>query len=289
MMNQNDACQAFERWLTFRGLASGTVSQYVYQFNRFANTLPPDTDFSQLEPNSAVDYIYSLKVERNLSASTINTVICSLRCFFDVILSQPISKRCLPNIKYTQNEPKVFTDSEISLLLDNSDIRMKAWICLGFDCGLRVSEAADLMVRDIDSKNMLLHIVCSKRNKSRYVRLSKYCLDILRTYWITYHPDKNGYLFPDKNNDPISSNYISTHFHKLLIRLDIRPDEYMRYHNLRDTYATNMRKAGCDIFDLRKALGHSSLKSTARYISFSTDDIAHMFSPSDVMDGIHHE
>lgn len=189
MMNQNDACQAFERWLTFRGLASGTVSQYVYQFNRFANTLPPDTDFSQLEPNSAVDYIYSLKVERNLSASTINTVICSLRCFFDVILSQPISKRCLPNIKYTQNEPKVFTNSEISLLLDNSDIRMKAWICLGFDCGLRVSETAEAIVITNVKKLFFRDVVIDTKdvNLIDYNRLNQ-------KLWIEYFCSFVNYL-----------------------------------------------------------------------------------------------
>lgn len=231
-------------------------------------------------------YVFSLKKDQNLSASTINTVICSLRCFYDAILGRPIPKRLLPNIKYTQNEPKVFTDFEIHLLLTSSDIRMRAWICLGFDCGLRVSEVAKLRIKDIDSDNMLLHIVNSKRDKSRYVKLSQYCLFVLRQYWLTYRPDKDGYLFSSGKSAHIRPEYISHQFHNLLGKLDIGPDEHMRFHNLRDTFPTNMRKAVCDIFALRKALGHSSLKSTARYISFSTDDIAHMFSPSYKMCGL---
>ena len=48
-------------------------------------------------------------------------------------------------------------------------------------------------------------------------------------------------------------------------------------------------KAGCDIFLIKKVLGHSSIKSTARYISCNTNDISDMISPSDIMNGKKHE
>lgn len=289
MMNQNDACQRFKSWLDFRGLATGTVTQYVYWFSKFSESLPSDTDFQLLDTQLAIDFVFDLKANTKLSNSTINLISSALRTYYDAILGRPISKRCLPNIKYTQKEINVFTNSEISLLLQNSDIRMKAWIILGFDCGLRVSEVAKLRVKDIDSDNMLLHIVESKRNKSRYVKLSSLCLKVLRCYYATYNDEISDYMFPHKTNSHIPSQYISTAFHKLLTQMNLRPDDKLRFHNLRDTYATNLWKAGCDIFLIKKVLGHSSIKSTARYISCNTDDISSMISPSDIMNGKKYE
>ena len=48
----------------------------------------------------------------------------------------------------------------------------------------------------------------------------------------------------------------------------------MRFHNLRDTYATLMLKNGCNIFTLKKLLGHSSFSSTSRYIKYDISDLA---------------
>lgn len=289
MMNQNDACQRFKSWLDFRGLATGTVTQYVYWFSKFSDSLPSDTDFQLLDTQLAIDFVFDLKANTKLSNSTINLISSALRTYYDAILGRPISMRCLPNIKYTQKEINVFTNSEISLLLQNCDIRMKAWIILGFDCGFRVSEVAKLKVKDIDSKNMLLHIVDSKRGKSRYVKLSLFCLETLRRYYATYKDVITDYLFPCKTYDHISSQYISTAFHKLLTKMNMRPDDKLRFHNLRDTYATNLWKAGCDIFLIKKVLGHSSIKSTTRYISCNTDDISSMISPSEIMNGKKYE
>lgn len=289
MMNQNDACQRFKSWLEFRGLASGTITQYIYWFTKFSESLPPDTDFLLLDKQLAIDYVFNFKANTKLSPSTINVISSALCDYYDVILGRPISKRCLPNIKYTQKEINVFTDSEISLLLQNSDIRLKAWIFLGFDCGFRVSEVANFKVKDIDSDNMLLHITNSKRGKSRYVKLSPRCLEVLRRYYVTYKDEITDYMFPHKTKGHIPPQYISTAFHKLLLKLSIRPDDKLRFHNLRDTFATNLWKAGCDIFLIKKVLGHSSIKSTARYISCNTNDISDMISPSDIMNGKKHE
>ena len=46
-----------------------------------------------------------------------------------------------------------------------------------YGAGLRVSEAANLKISDIDNKNMRIHIGAGKGNKDRYIVLSKNNLD----------------------------------------------------------------------------------------------------------------
>jgi integrase len=177
------------------------------------------------------------------------------------------------------DDPRIFTDSEVLLLLKNADVRLRAMIYLGYDCGLRTSEIARLRVKDIDSRQMLLHIVHSKRGKSRYVKLSEQCLQALRAYWKVYRPE--GWLFPGHIDGHIKESYPSNLFHNLLVKLNIRPEDELSFHCLRHTYGTTMRNDDCDIFTLKKLLGHSCLSSTNRYIRTSTSDIQKSASPSD--------
>ena len=223
--------------------------------------------------------MFKLRSESQWSPASINLLCSSLRCFYDVILDSPISIRRLPNVKYTLDDPKIFTDSEIALLIKSADVRLRAMIYLGYDCGLRTSEVARLRIKDIDSDQMLLHVVHSKRGKSRYVKLSQQCLQVLRDYWKVYRP--SDWMFPGKVNGHIMEFYPSSLFHKLLKKLNIRPEDSLTFHCLRHTYGTTMRNDDCDIFTLKKLLGHSCLKSTNRYIRISTSDIQKSASPSD--------
>jgi len=278
-MTKDEAFNSFHQWLTFRNYAKGTVTDYLYYFKIFAKSLPPDFDYSELTHQHAIDFVFKLRSESQLSPASINLFCSSLRCFYDVILDSPISIRRLPNVKYTLDDPKIFTDSEIALLLTSADVRLRAMIYLGYDCGLRTSEVARLRIKDINSDQMLLHVVHSKRGKSRYVKLSQQCLQALREYWKVYRP--SDWIFPGKVNGHIREFYPSKLFHHLLKQLNIRPEDSLTFHCLRHTYGTTMRNDDCDIFTLKKLLGHSCLKSTNRYIRISTSDIQKSASPSD--------
>lgn len=278
-MTKDEALNSFHQWLTFRNYAKGTVTDYLYNFRLFSQSLPADFDYSELTDQHAVDFVFKLRSESKWSPASINLMCSSLRCFYDVILNRPISIRRLPNVKYTLDDPKIFTDSEIALLLSSADVRLRAMIYLGYDCGLRTSEVARLRIRDIDSERMLLHVVHSKRGKSRYVKLSQQCLLALREYWKVYRP--SDWLFPGKINGHIREYYPSNLFHQLLADLHIRPEDSLSFHCLRHTYGTTMRNDDCDIFTLKKLLGHSCLSSTNRYIRVSTSDIQKSASPSD--------
>jgi integrase len=46
-----------------------------------------------------------------------------------------------------------------------------------------------------------------------------------------------------------------------------------RLHDLRHTAATNLARSGKDINFIAQYLGHSDVKTTARYIHYSDDDL----------------
>lgn len=80
------------------------------------------------------------------------------------------------------------------------------------------------------------------------------------------------FLLEKDKSSHINQNYINNLFKKHLRSFDFYSDD-IRFHNLRDTYATMMLRNGCNIFSLKKLLGHNSFSSTARYIKCDTSDL----------------
>ena len=272
-MNKDEALNKFIFMMEYRNLSSNTIHMYQWYLSKMF-------DFYQLEDvsilNISMAQNYVVHMKQTYAPASLNVIISAIRYFFDVVLETPLSRRQFPNILYDSVEITVFTDEQIHLLLDTNDVRLRAFLLLGLDAGLRVGEVARLKVSDIDSKNMLLSIHKSKRGKSRKVPLSNALLNALRKYWIVYKPDKNGYLFPSVRLNS-KTPYINQKYINKLFRKHIKQFSFYvpstRFHNLRDTYATLMLKNGCNIFTLKKLLGHSSFSSTSRYIKYDISDL----------------
>lgn len=274
VMNKDEALNKFIFMMEYRNLSSNTVHMYSWYLSRMFDFYQLK-DVSSLDVKMAQDYIVSLK--QKYSPASLNAVISAVRYFFDVVLENPLSRRQFPNILYNPVDITIFTDEQIHMLLNTKDVRLRAFLLLGLDAGFRVGEVARLRISDIDSKNMFLFIRNSKRGKSRKVPLSNTLLKALREYWYVYRPDRDGYLFPsirsNSKNPHINKNSINAIFRNYIKQFDFY-DPHMRFHNLRDTYATLMIKNGCDIFTLKKLLGHSSFSSTSRYIKYENSDLA---------------
>ena len=83
-----------------------------------------------------------------------------------------------------QRRPAVLTLGEVSRLLAAVEpLKIRMLLTTMYACGLRVSEALRLEVRDIDSGRMMIHIRQSKGRKDRYVPLGNTLLSQLRDYW----------------------------------------------------------------------------------------------------------
>lgn len=58
-MTKDEAFNSFHQWLTFRNYAKGTVTDYLYNFKIFSESIPPDFDYSELTHQHAIDFVVS--------------------------------------------------------------------------------------------------------------------------------------------------------------------------------------------------------------------------------------
>lgn len=68
------------------------------------------------------------------------------------------------------------------------------------------------------------------------------------------------------------------------LRDDIRQSQVAKVKaglDLRHTYATRLRRAGCDPAQIQALLGHALLDTTAQYVRASTTELADVFDGRD--------
>lgn len=287
-MTRDEAIVKFNNVLTIRNLATHTIVMYDMYLNHFFDWLNV-IEVSEIDLSNAQDYTLMM-LNRGDAPASINTCLCALRYFYEAVLNKVYTRKQFPNIQYSETIPYLFSKEEIKELLDTDDVRIKLIILLGLDCGFRASETAHIRICDVDVSKMLITIPNSKRGKTRRVKLSNAVLETLRAYFKQYGDstnwNKEDYLFKSYSrkysNSPISVNTIHMWFKNYIKEKSFYSKE-ISYHDLRHSFATNMLENGCDIFLLKKLLGHSSLTSTSRYIHYTTTDIEESFSLSDLM------
>ncbi len=109
-------------------------------------------------------------------------------------------------MKKPNSLPNVLTIDEVKKIIDSIDnLKHKAIISTIYSCGLRISEAVTLEIKDIDSSAMSVKIINAKGKNDRYVMLSPKLLELLREYFKEYNPKK--YLFVGQFGERYSTSF----------------------------------------------------------------------------------
>jgi site-specific recombinase XerD len=129
--------------------------------------------------------------------------------------------------------------------------------------GLRLSEALNLRLEDIDSQRMTVRVRRGKGRRDRYVDLSPALLKALREYWKVYRP--NTWLFAGKYPDhslhaTAIQKAVATARRQSGITKPIHP------HTMRHCFATHLLEAGTDLRTIQVLLGHASMSTSAIYL-----------------------
>lgn len=108
--------------------------------------------------------------------------------------------------------------------------------------------------------------------------LSQQLLGILRSYWRLARPTQ--WPFPSRDGEhPISPTVLHAACRSACAASGL--SKRVTVHTLRHSFATHLLESGADIRIIQVLLGHSNLKTTARYTQVSTRTIRSTTSPFD--------
>lgn len=157
------------------------------------------------------------------------------------------------------------------------NLKHKTIITAIYSAGLRISEAVNLKVNDIDSGRMVIRISGAKGYKDREVMLSEKLLVLLRAYYKKYKP--TDWLFEGQKGGKYSTTSIQKVFKRALLKAKIPKNATV--HTLRHSFATHLLENGTDIKFIQEFLGHNSIKTTQIYTHLSNSSKSTIKSPLD--------
>lgn len=259
-----------------RNLAPNTQSSYELHVACMAKHFDASPDV--LTPEQVRQYLVHQEVERHQAPSTINVLCAALRLFYTEVVDRRDVVAIIPRRRRTEKSlPEVLSESEIENLLNAVDNpKHHALLMTVYGSGLRASELVHLKPEHIDSERMMIQVVDGKGSKDRYTILPPRLLSELRDYWRKCHPGQ--WLFPGQDRTKPMSRCTPTRiFNNAKALVGITKGRGV--HCLRHCFATHLLDSGVDIFTIKWMLGHSSLRSTTRYLHITAHGLHKIRSP----------
>jgi integrase/recombinase XerD len=249
-----------------QGKSEATIDAYSRPLRRIAAYFDRCPD--RLTPDDLKDYFTSLV--QSHSWSTVKLDRNGLQFFYKYIISQPWKWVDTVKPPQVKSLPDILTADEISLMINATrEARYQTYILTVYSMGLRLGEALNLTVGDIDARRMRVHVRHGKGRKDRFVILPTLALFALRQYWATHrHP---ALLFPagkaavdrHKAIGPMDRGGLQKSFKAIALSCNIH--KRVTIHSLRHCYGTHLVEEGLHLRAIQKELGHESPKTTALY------------------------
>lgn len=251
------------RDMEIRGLSSRTQSTYVAVIAAFARHYHSSPE--QLSAEQIQDYLYHLRVERTLSFSSCNQLVCALRFLFAVTLGRPAMAVSIPHGRTPQRQPEILSRTEVRRIFDATAAgRDRTLLMTAYAAGLRVSELVALRIGDVDMERMSLRVRQGKGAKDRQVMLMPGLRDQLRSIWIPGR-DPDDWLFGSRSGSgPVSDQTAQRAYVQAKRRAGVT--KHGGIHALRHAFATHLLEAGLDLRLIQALMGHRSLSTTSRYL-----------------------
>ena len=257
--------------LVVAGMSERTQEAYlraVRQLSQYySGTLPAELSEQQVK-----DYLLWLRTEKRAAPGTLRIAIGGLRFFYRQTCQRDWKVLERFRIPKEKTLPNVLTVLEVKRIMHAIRLpRFYAYFWTVYSCGLRLNEALALQVGDIDAERMRIHVHRGKGAKDRFVPLPQATLQVLRDYWKTHRHSK--LLFPKTNQKGVAVERARQTMNESTVQgalrrvvMELKFTRSISIHSLRHSYATHLLEAGVNLRLLQQYLGHSSLKTTSRYL-----------------------
>ncbi|KGP73748.1 tyrosine-type recombinase/integrase [Pontibacillus yanchengensis] len=249
----------------------------------------PDMKINELTEVLIIELLSKSKPKKDekLSVRTVNKYYSIMRKLLSFAYEMDYTNK---NLKYrfelqkSELLPRYIKDENIKEILIaakelHKGYRARAILVFLLGTGCRLSEVANVKVKDFDIENDLLYVL-GKGNKDRYIpifpeikpEIMKYLHQSGLENWT---PDSDGYLFSmDEGNErqiPISIRSIGRIIEDIRRELEHLP--YISIHSFRHTFAVKCLSSGISLHNLSLILGHTDPKTTMVYTQLFNDDL----------------
>ena len=242
-----------------------------------SQAVPAESDWSAITQETIVNYVDSL-TQRGYTKSTIARKIAALKTLFHWLsqhgqMSDDPTLR-LKSPRVDKRTPRLLTQDEVNALIDATatvtqprSSRDRALLEVVYSSGMRVSEAINLRLEDVDLQAN--EVRCMGRgSRQRKAPLLPRAVDALRDYLTNARVELMGnistdYVFLNPQGTRLTRQAVwlmTRQYAKVAgIEGDVTP------HTLRHSRAAHMLGNGEDVRRVQEWLGHANLATTQMY------------------------
>jgi integron integrase len=268
-------------------------------------------------------FLTYLATGKKVSPITQNQAFSAILFLYREVLGVEVSEWNIQALRAQERKhiPVVLTREEVVKVISNLDGIYNLIVSMMYGCGLRMNEALNLRIKDIDFGFDRVYIWDSKSLKDRTLPLPLKLKDRLKVqvaqveelhqkdledgYGSVYMPyafekkypnasfeTKWQFLFPMRNVavDPRTNVTRRHHLHPATLGRNIKTaakkaglHKRVTSHTFRHSYATHLLQSGIDLRSIQELLGHKSVETTMIYTHVVAEiNKSKIFSPLDL-------
>ncbi len=287
-----------------KGLSENTIKEYTAYYRKLqrfyaaAPDLPDDPLFVEIDVEQLQRFMLTQDYLSKKSRSNIRISLSSMWAWSTSyhLTSYNVAGE-LETIKPESRAVHPFTRDDVKSMLNCVDrskpytrpgkrecthtvvqaLRNKAMIYLLLDTGLRSSELASLLIKDVDKRNMRAKVM-GKGSKERIVPFSSSTSLAIWRY-LASRPDARPEdpVFITTRDRPLDNYEV----YDVICGIGERAGVANAHpHRFRHTFAINFLRNNGNIYTLKEILGHASLKMCLRYLEIAQADIEKNYRPA---------
>jgi integrase/recombinase XerD len=277
-----------------RGLSRNTLEAYRSDLQQFGEYLDRHgIDPAAITAPQLGDFVSELAEGRNgrrpVAPSTLQRKVACLRSFYRHLRREQLidhdPTRDLRGPRTPSRLPKVLSRDEVASLLSQprgsspGALRDRALLETMYACGLRASEATELLRSDVDLEAGIVR-ARGKGSKERIVPIGSKAISSLQEYLEKGRPTMVGLrdqprLFVNLRGGGLSRQGL----YKIVQRYAASAGlaHRMSPHTLRHSFATHLLAGGCDLRSLQEMLGHADIGTTQVYTHLSPERLRDVY------------
>jgi integrase/recombinase XerD len=264
-----------------KGYSQNTLAAYrndLFQFLQFLGGRV--AAWEQVSRETIIDYIMSMKGEREYASSTVARKVAAIKSFFHYLVNrgelEDDPTATLDSPKVRKRLPKAISPENMERLLaepgrDQSakGLRDRALLEVLYATGLRVTELVSLDVDDINLASATVRVIRPKDKRERLVPIHQRAIEPVQEYLergriqLLRDPEEAA-LFLNHRGQRLTRQglwlIVKHYVREVGIRDEVTP------HTLRHTFAAHLLDKKADLEYVQELLGHANISTTQVYV-----------------------